>query len=241
MKSLRRLSAFLFGFLIFTASFTVCLGAKAGFSLTDVNTKENRLFDVTLSAEGYEDVAAFLCELEFDESAVAYRDFTLNVKGAQMHVNSEQKGRIKAVFLCEESVDCLGDSDIVTFSFKALKSGNHSIDFKISELINSASQDLKANSGFCCVSVADIPSPDTHQKPHKTDEKNFFSMAESLQTITSSDEAKAGSTQIGADDNNGEVIVLVILALLLMLGVLVVMYKPIVKKLSKNKDKIKKG
>lgn len=105
----------------------------ADFSLSDTETKKNRIFETTLSANG-EPVAAFTATLTYDSSAFAFREAKAIDKNALMSVNSQSEGVVRIAYASENAID----GDLVIFKFKSLDSGG-SIGLSITQALMSDS------------------------------------------------------------------------------------------------------
>lgn len=201
MKSVCRLVIFLMCLLTFAGSSFTCFAAHAEFSLTDVGTKENRVFDVTLSASDCKGVSAFVCELEFDPDALEYKAFSVNAQGADADVNSQIEGRIKAVFLCEDSLKSEDKTSLVTFSLKALKAGEHNISLSVYDVINSEYEDLEAVCIPCVVNVAQIPLKDSSDSQSDNSDSSYAFDSEGVFEDSTAKE-ESGYTKIKGNDDN---------------------------------------
>jgi len=206
------------------------------FSLNEVQTKMNRTFEVTLSARGCDDIAAFVCNLSFDGDAMEYKGHALASSDMQAEVNSHNKGSVKAVLLCEDSVDCSDETILITFSFKALKEGEHSISAFVSDLINSKSENLEAVSAKSSVYVSQVPVK--NNSDYQTDGTEYADGDVTGNELTE-ENSQEGNTQIKGKDSAEMYMwffaVLVALSLLAAVGF--VCYKLG----EKNKEKRKKG
>ncbi|MBE6738391.1 MAG: hypothetical protein E7566_07065 [Ruminococcaceae bacterium] len=188
-------------FLILLASFVTCFGAEVEFSLSDTETKKNRIFDVALNVENCSDVSAFICELEYDPAAIEYKSFSLNIENSDAQVNASEEGRLKAAFLCEESVSEEDKTSLVTFSFKALKAGEHNISLSVYDVINSEYEDLEAVCIPCVVNVAQIPLKDSSDSQSDNSDSNYAFDSEGVFEDSTAKE-ESGYTKIKGNDDN---------------------------------------
>lgn len=237
MRFYRKVTILLLCFLIFAASLVNCFASQVEFSLTDAEVKQNRLFEVTLNGADCKGVSAFVCELEYDEESLEYKSFFLNVQGADAEINSLEKGKIKAVFLCEESVSTEDKTPLVTFSFKALKPGEHKINLSVCDVINGEYEDLEAVCTSCVVNVAQIPSKEALTSTDVVSDTYKNSKEKENSALTSNpDGVKSENTKIKANDGKEYIIfvVLSVLSLLAMVGY--TCYKLGAKKRKKVKD-----
>ncbi len=236
MKLSKAVAVLLLCFVFFSVSSVTCFGAEVQFSLSDTDTKKNRLFDVTLSAENSKGVSAFVCELEYDPTAIEYKAFSLNIENADAQVNSLEEGRLKAVFLCEESVSKEDKTSLITFSFKALKAEEHTINLSVYDCINDEYENVEAVCTPCVVSVAQIPLRDSSYSDkgvlHNSESSESDSISEG-----SADEEKLGYTKINSNDNNRFIIFGVLLGFCLLAIVGFVCYKLGAKRKKVNNEK----
>lgn len=111
---------------------------EAGFSLTDVTTEKNRLFETALFVSG--DVAAFTATLTFDESTINFRSAKAADENAVLSVNSTN-GKVKIAYLCETGAT----GELVTFTFKS-SAQSAFISLSVGQVIDAKANDLSAQS-----------------------------------------------------------------------------------------------
>lgn len=199
-RQLQSLSVCFLCLVIFAFSSANCFAATAQFSLPDVQTKENRVFDVTLNVSDCKDVSAFMCELEYDPTVFEYKSASSALQDAVIEVNSQSDGKLKAVFLCEDSVSAEDEISLVTFSFKALKAGEHNINLSVYDCINGEFEDLEAVCTSCLVSVAQIPVKDSSASDNGNSDKDNFNTESFSESLT--DEVESGYTKVNEDKGN---------------------------------------
>jgi len=115
------------------APFGVSAENGADFSLSDAETKKNRIFETTLSAKGAP-VAALTATLTYDSSAFAFREAKAKDKNALMSVNSRSEGVVSIAYASDSAIE----GDLVVFKFKSLDSGG-SISLNITQALTSDS------------------------------------------------------------------------------------------------------
>ena len=223
-RLIRNLVSILVCTVLIVASCVTFCGTSVQFYLSDEEVKTGRLFDIDLSAQGTDDVAAFSVDIAFDGSALEYRDFSLNVDGLQAEVNATEKGMIKAVFLCEDSLDFSSDTEIATFSFKALCSGDYQVELSVSDAIDSNYNDIKVQSQWGTVSVVSAPGSDNKSKVRTTDISSIAEeeTAETNKNIKESSE----KTELNGNNDNRSTVFFVLMAILTLLCIVAfVFYK----------------
>lgn len=112
---------------------------EVSFSLTDVSTEQNRLFETTLCASG--EVAAFTATLTYDETAIEYRSAKAVGTDASLSVNSNESGKVKIAYLCENGAT----GELVKFTFKSADKSS-SISLTAEQVIDTKANDLSVTS-----------------------------------------------------------------------------------------------
>lgn len=217
-RYLQSLSVIFLCLVVFAVSSVNFFAATVQFSLLDAQTKENRVFDVTLNASDCKGVSAFVCELEYDPTVFEYKSASSALPNAAIEVNSQSEGKLTAVFLCEDSVSAEDESSLVNFSFKALKAGEHNINLSVYDCINGELEDLDSVCTSCLVSVAKIPVKDSSASDNGDSDKDNFNTESFSESLT--DEVESGYTKVNEDGGNRFVYfaVLSVLCLLAIVG-----------------------
>lgn len=124
---------------IFTLAALLVLPARVsaesdlGFSLTDVTTEKNRLFETTLSTDT--EVAAFVIKLNFSESTT-FKEAKALHEDAMLSVNCEQ-GQVTVAYLCESGAK----GELIEFTFKS-SDRSSTIDLSAEQVIDKNAEDL---------------------------------------------------------------------------------------------------
>lgn len=230
-KGYRILVFLIIACLLTAGSSAVCLAQSTEFYFVDTEAKRGRLFDITLCARNNSDIAAFEAEVTYDADCLEYRNCTPSGDNVEVRVNSSENGLLRIVFLCEDGMDAVKDTELITFSFKALEEGSCSLSAQISGLINTDFEDADATVHGGCVIVS---------APHVSGEAQSDKKAESSENSEADTEnesdAQAKGSSTYTDPANSSVVIIVIIVVLIFLSVAgVVVYKIIA--LRKNKSK----
>ena len=224
IKGLRAFLSLLISFLLVVGSCGVICASSVQFYLSRDETKQNRTADLTLYAQGKDDVAAFMVELTFDDRALEYKDYSLLCSDMQAEVNEARDGYIKAVFLSEDSLDCSSDTMLATFSFKALCDGNHEVSLLVADAINIESQDITAECKPGSVLVAAVPIKDNATA--SSENESLQSDGSESEIQDSEDVCTQGNTKLEkSNDDNGLLVFLILTVLALVCVAAFVSYK----------------
>ena len=98
---------------------TAVASGGAEFALSDVNVKNNRIFESRLSVKSDAEISAFVAEIRYDETKVQFRKAKAR-DDSYISVNDSQKGVVRVAFFCEEGINCQSGDTPITFSFKSL-------------------------------------------------------------------------------------------------------------------------
>lgn len=170
----KRLICVVLAFIVLVCSAFINASAVAElcFELEDVNAKAGRLFETTLKATGQDNLAAFVISLEYDADSVAFRKAKSSADNAIISVNSDVDGVVTIAFLCEDGVNVNNGADVLSFTFKALKSTE--LCFTVTQAIDADAADLTVTDcKSATVDVADGKTAST--KADKTADKTVES------------------------------------------------------------------
>lgn len=204
---------------------------SAEFSLSDAKSGEGRLFELTLSAQGSDNLAAFVAELQFDTEKLEYRSETVCSENAEYSVNTEN-GKITVAYLCEEGIDCRESESLVTFSFKALSSENSQVSLSVREVVDTDSRDITVFSekGAAVTIQTGVPSADSGsysaQGGAVSGDAQGVEATQASSDISDnlqieSDRVQSGSLNIEDDKDNSAIVVSCVLAVMALLCVAV--------------------
>lgn len=136
---------FVFVCLLFVGSCLVRADAfECSFEFSDANASAGRNFDTTLRIKSDAKIASFIGEISFDDTEVEYKEAKTKYSEASVSVNSNEKGKITFVFLCEDGVACCDDTDVLEFTFKAKNAGESEISLAFRDVIDCYGNDVSA-------------------------------------------------------------------------------------------------
>lgn len=141
IRSLKAAVALIIAAAMLITPLWVSAAESAEFSLTDVQVTKGKLCELTLSAQGSDDLAAFVAELWFDADSLEYLTATVCAENAEFSVNAES-GKITVAYFCEEGVDCRKSTGLMTFSFKALSSENSEVSLSVRDAVDTYGKDI---------------------------------------------------------------------------------------------------
>ncbi len=105
-------------------------------SLSSVSTRKGRLCKAELSAEGIENICAFIAELEYDPDILSFRGIKSDVTSSDCSAFSKEEGKVRFVFVCEEGVDATSKTTLLSLEFKAETEGNSPLDLRLIEAVD---------------------------------------------------------------------------------------------------------
>lgn len=215
------IASFLLALLLTVSSAVVYSAEVAEFSLSNVQVQKGRLFEITLSAKGAEDIAAFVAQLEYDADSVEYRSCSVCDEAYEYSINTNENGKLTVAFLCEDGVNTTEEKPLIKFTFKAIKSKNSDISLSVRDVIDSHSQDVAVPS--CVGSRVLVKRSDTAENgPAKAENPN----KNSTEIVDTNDDNTKGQMTLLGSPVNPAVIVSCGLALTAVLcGVVFFAYK----------------
>lgn len=161
------------------------------FSLTDVTTEKNRLFETQLCVS--DEVAAFTATLTFDENALQFRQAKALSDEAVISVNDTEEGKVKIAYLCENGAT----GELLSFTFKSSDKSSH-IDLSAEQVIDTNANDLSPKSiKGAEISVSSI----SHQDKSKTESENSKPQTNESQNYQTNlqDESSVANTTLYLD------------------------------------------
>ena len=153
---------------------TVSAANEACFSVSDITTNKNRLFDTNLSADSQ--VAAFVAEISYNKDELRFDGAKVLAEDAQLSVNSEANGFVKIAYLCESGAS----GDLIKLSFKSFTSDTE-ISFEVSQVIDKDGNDITAVStkdAFVKISDSEKKADSKTDKSSEKDQKGSSSQIE---------------------------------------------------------------
>ncbi|MBR3987947.1 MAG: hypothetical protein IKK10_01440 [Clostridia bacterium] len=120
---------------LLTLPLSVSAVSNVSFSLSDVSTEKNKLFETVLSADA--EVSAFVAHLEFDENKTEFKGAKAISGSAEISVNSNEKGKVSLAYLAEDGTS----GELVSFTFKS-KTESTSISLSLEQVIDKNANEL---------------------------------------------------------------------------------------------------
>ena len=200
--------------LILSVAFTVTVSAsnEASFSLTDITTNKNRLFDTMLSANC--EIAAFVAEITYNPEELRFDGAKALADNALLSVNSENYGNVKIAYLCESGTS----GDLINLSFKSFTTDT-TISLEASQVIDKDGNELTAVSAkgaFVEISGSEQNADSKTDKSHVKPEKATTSQAETSPLPTSD----ANEINLVSDRNDSNMkIVAIVISAVAVLGI----------------------
>lgn len=152
---MKRIFALLISFLIFFSSLiTAFASEEVSFSCGDVSCNNNRLFSVDVKAKSSDPISAATFEFTYDKTLIEFRGVTA-VDGSSVRAN-ELDNCIKAVYLCTDGKNIENETTIFTLEFKSLNLGSCSINYTVSECVDSNVEFMPV--GNCIAGHVDVVS-----------------------------------------------------------------------------------
>lgn len=106
------------------------------FEMQNADMKPNRLFSVALSAKSVNRLSAATFEFTYDPDYIEFRKVKTVNNGSKIQVN-KKSGKVKVVFLNSDGQNISDGSEILSFTFKTLKTGTTYIDYTVEQCVNS--------------------------------------------------------------------------------------------------------
>lgn len=200
--------------LIFSASFTAAVSAtnEVSFSLEDISTNKNRLFDTNLSVD-YE-VAAFVAEVSYNPLKLRFDTAKALNDTALISVNSEVSGNVKIAYLCEDGAS----GELIRLSFKSFTS-DAEISLAVSQVIDKNGNELTATSQKGAFVSVSGPAQNADSKTDKIPAKRENATTSSAETSALSDSV-ANEINLTSGRNDGRMkIVAIAISAVAVLGI----------------------
>lgn len=109
---------------------------SVSFEMQNADMKPNRLFSVALSAKSVNRLSAATFELAYDPDYIEFRKVKTVNNGSKIQVN-KKSGKVKVVFLNSDGQNISDGSEILSFTFKTLKTGTTYIDYTVNQCVDS--------------------------------------------------------------------------------------------------------
>lgn len=109
---------------------------SVSFEMQNANMKPNRVFSVALSAKSVNRLSAATFEFTYDPDYIEFRKVKTVNNGSKIQVN-KKSGKVKVVFLNSDGQNISDGSEILSFTFKTLKTGTTYIDYTVEQCVNS--------------------------------------------------------------------------------------------------------
>ncbi len=180
----------------FCLPLNVLAANEVRFSLADVSTEKNRLFETTLSANS--EVAAFVATLTFDENVLEFREAKALSDTAEISVNNSESGSVIIAYLCKEGTK----GELIAFTFKAKDESTH-IALSLEQVIDKSAADLSVSSQkSASVTVLSKITQKDKTKETKDDLSEADSLASDTNTtLQNSNESIEVKAEKGVDVN----------------------------------------
>ncbi len=109
---------------------------SVSFEMQNADMKPNRLFSVALSAKSVNRLSAATFEFTYDPDYIEFRKVKTVNNGSKIQVN-KKSDKVKVVFLNSDGQNISDGSEILSFTFKTLKTGTTYIDYTVEQCVNS--------------------------------------------------------------------------------------------------------
>lgn len=109
---------------------------SVSFEMQNADMKPNRLFSVALSAKSVNRLSAATFEFAYDPDYIEFRKVKTVNNGSKIQVN-KKSGKVKVVFLNSDGQNISDGSEILSFTFKTLKTGTTYIDYTVNQCVDS--------------------------------------------------------------------------------------------------------
>lgn len=211
--------------LVLSSVFVAYSARGADFSLSDLQVKANRLFEVVLSCRNTENLSAFVADILYDSAAVSFDSASVSDKSAQYSVNSLNEGRLTAVYLNEDGASCTENTALMSFKFKALQTGSTEIQLSVRDAVTSFAEDVEV---IATVSAQVVITDSASDSKGRSGNSAAVNTDSQHPDTTEEDESalEMGTTRIGGASLSNQTMIAAALAFLCTLCVAVyVAYK----------------
>ena len=133
-------------FTFYMYGFTAYAASNIDFALTEKSTDNNRLFTINMQAKSNEKISAALFYFTYDTDMFEFRSMKCSDDESEIEYNETDEG-VKAVFLNSDGKRISDGDTLFTLTFKSVSSGSSSIDFTVSDCVNSNTEYM--NIGKC--------------------------------------------------------------------------------------------
>lgn len=116
--------------------FMPVVGAESGvsFTMSDANIREDRLFDLTVSAQTDRPLSAALFAISFDKSLAEFRGVTAEKPFKTAFYDTGDEIRVSV--LSADGVVSDGKTALFSLKFKSLQTGSFTVDYTVSECVD---------------------------------------------------------------------------------------------------------
>ncbi len=217
MRSLFKILSIVF-IVIFSFSITVQAEEVVRFNLNDTASKNNRIFTITVSGDGDENISVGTFVFEYNADVIKFRDVN-KINDTSKVKFKEEVGKLTVIFLDEKGVDLSKSAKLFTVDFKAENfTAPQEIALITADCVNKNVESFDSIGGKSTVSVIGKTSDDKEQsanssetsqdKTESTEEKVSSSydtenqqMIQSVVTDTNAENVQNSVLKIEAKDN----------------------------------------
>lgn len=215
----KRILCFLCLLLLLCTPLWVSASNEAGFSLSDIETNKNRIFETTLSVTGCP-LAAVTATLTYDSSVIEFREAKSLDSNALLSVNSQTDGTVKIAYLNENGTE----GGLVVFRFKS-HSTNTFIDLEINQAITADSDDISVSKAKGANVSINVTAKDT-----KPSDKTVTAINSSSEYSTEATQTQATNTDtetklvIRGEKNNSAKVIAIAVGCLVLTAIVVLSF-----------------
>ena len=121
--------------------------SSVSFKVGSVESKQNRLVELSVSAEGSGKLSAALFTFDYDAAMLEFRD----VKTASDSIAEfyDSRGRVNISFLCSNGADLSQRTQIFTLVFMSVSQGSCDLNYSVSDCVDSEARQMSVGE---CVS-----------------------------------------------------------------------------------------
>lgn len=194
--------------LIALAAFIFCIGCFSAsasgvlFSATDVETKNNRIFTVTVSGSGPEALCAAQFDFTYNSSIIEFRSAKAADSGSAVKFH-EDNGSLRLIFLNENGVDLSESPQLFTVDFKAENlTEEQTISFTVSDCVNFSVENFAASGKSIRVALPESTTASSATKSSQSEESGS-ALSGKISAATVPSETAAG-THSGVQEESAQ-------------------------------------
>ena len=185
----------------------------------NIETQNNRLFDVEVYVDSSFSLTAVTCEILYDKTVMEYREANTDIANGQVRA-ADTKGKVKAIFLKDDGISANTKVKLFSAKFKGISEGSCDIKISMSDFVNEYAEDINYETSTVINVTVSGKAPWDKEITENQQEKNNQSKTDSEAKITTSENSTEKSKKylsiMPSDDNRVYLVVIIVLVTIIM-------------------------